>query len=75
MTIPRSSSAAVERAIDTALWIAQREERRLMARIASNGSSSNSRFQALVELAHFSRQVVLRLAGSKADDEPVDRPE
>ena len=55
MTIPRNPPAAVRRAIDTALWIAEREERSLIARIEAKDSSANQRFQALVELAIFSR--------------------
>jgi hypothetical protein len=71
MTVPRNPSAAALRAIDTALWIAGREERRLIARIEAKHSSANQRFQALVELAIFSRQIVTMLTGSAAEL-PVD---
>lgn len=71
MTIPRNPPAAALRAIDTALWVAEREERSLIARIESKDSSTNQRFQALVELAIFSRQIVIMLTGSAAES-PVD---
>jgi hypothetical protein len=71
MTIPRNPPAAARRAIDTALWIAEREERSLIARIEAKDSSANQRFQALVELAIFSRQIVIMLTDSAAES-PVD---
>jgi hypothetical protein len=68
---PRNPPAAALRAIDTALWIVEREERRFIARIESEHSSDNQRFQALVELAFFSRQIVILLTDSAAES-PVD---
>ena len=67
-TIPRNPPAAALRAIDTALWVAEREERRFIARIESEHSSDNQRFQAL---AIFSRQIVIMLTDSAAES-PVD---
>jgi hypothetical protein len=71
LTIPRNPPAAALRAIDTALWVAEREERRLIARVESKDSSANQRFQAHVELAFFSRQIVIPLTDSAAES-PVD---
>lgn len=71
MTIRHNTSAKVLRAIDTALWLADREERRLIARIEAEDSSINQRFEALVELAVFSRQIVIMLADSAAES-PVN---
>ncbi len=64
MSVARKPNVAVVRAVDTALWIAERERQRLMERIESKSSSSNQRFRALIELASFSRQIVIMLADS-----------
>jgi hypothetical protein len=64
MSVARNPAVAVFRTVDTALWIAEREQQRLMERIESKSSSSNQRFQGLVELATFSRQIVIMLADS-----------
>jgi hypothetical protein len=45
--------------------------RSLIARVESKDSSDNQRFQALVELAFFSRQIVIKLTDSAAES-PVD---
>ena len=71
MTIPRNPPATALRAIDTALWLAEREERRLIAKIEAEDSTTNQRFEALVELAIFSRHIVIMLADSAAES-PVD---
>jgi hypothetical protein len=64
MSVARDPAVTVLRAIDAALWMADREEQRLMERIESKRSASKLRFQALVELATFSRQIVIMLADS-----------
>jgi hypothetical protein len=72
MSVARNPTAAVLRAIDAALWIAEREEQRLMERIESKHSSANRRFRALVELATFSRQIVIMLTDSALDMLPTE---
>jgi hypothetical protein len=54
-------------AIDAAMWLAAREDKRLMARVESPRSSAKQRAQALFELAVFSRKLVLILTDSIVD--------
>ena len=64
MSVARCPNVGVLRAIDAALWIADREEQRLMERIESKSSSATQRFRALVELTTFSRHIGIMLADS-----------
>jgi hypothetical protein len=73
MSVAHNPTVAVVRAIDAALWVANREEQRLMERIESKSSSANKRFRALVELATFSRQIGIMLT-DPALDLPINEP-
>ena len=70
MSIARNT-VAVSRTVNTALWIAKQEQQRLMERIKSTNATANERFQALVELASFSRQIVIMLTET-AREMPTD---
>jgi hypothetical protein len=66
MPILRNPPVSVT-AIDVAMWLAAREDKRLMAKLESPRSSANQRAQALFELAVLSRQLVLMLTDSILD--------
>jgi hypothetical protein len=68
MPILRNPPVSVT-AIDAAMWLAAREDKRLMARVESPRSSANQRAQALFELAVLSQLVLMLI------DSIVDLPE
>jgi hypothetical protein len=70
MPILRNPPVSVT-AIDAAMWLAAREDKRLMARVESPRSSSKQRARALFELAVLSRQLVLILTDSIVDPPEV----
>jgi hypothetical protein len=75
MPLSRDSRLIAVRAIDAALWIATQVEQQLIAAIESDQTDPEDRFQSLVDLALFSRRLVLTMADVDLTLSPSEVPE
>jgi hypothetical protein len=72
MPLSRDSHLIAVRAVDAALWMAIQVEQQLMAVIESDQTDPEDRFQSLVDLALFSRRLVLTMADVEPESAEVN---